>query len=1642
MTTSASDEPFSIYESGGSALAQALRDILERYRAAAKTEREKGTYFEQLVLAYLRNDPLQKSLYENAWTFADWAAAQGMSAKDTGIDLVAKIVGEDKFCAVQCKFYPAGYRIRKEDIDSFFTASGKKHFGRRLIIDSTDGNWTENAEDALVNQNPVALRLSLADLEDSPIDWSRFVHDGKVVQAAKKELMPHQRDALDAVRKGFAEGDRGKLIMACGTGKTFTGLKIAEDRAGVGKTVLYMVPSLSLMSQSVREWTNDAAVPLRCFAVCSDAQVGKRQGRDDFADIATHDLAYPATTDAKKLAQEIAEPAPDKMTVVFATYQSIEVISKAHFINGMGAFDLIICDEAHRTTGAIFEDQTESYFTRVHSDENVQGAKRLYMTATPRVYGENVKQKAEESSVELCSMDNEELYGPTFFARGFSWAVENQLLTDYKVIVLAVDEGTVAEGIQRSLTEGSELKLDDATKIIGCYKALSKQNLQDDAATDPEPMRRALAFCKDIKTSKLVTQQFASVVDEYVASELEQAGDSEEHPPRLRCALDHVDGSFNAKRREHLLKWLKEDADGECRILSNARCLSEGVDVPALDAILFLHPRKSQIDVVQSVGRVMRRAPGKKMGYVILPIAIPAGMPPEEALNDNERYRVVWQILNALRSHDERMDATINKIDLGVNVSDKIEIVAVSNTLPTRNKTMPEAAGLGKGSGDTDEREPSISPSAEPQQLPLWVDEFATAIMAKIVKKCGRRTYWEDWAGDIAKIAQTHITRINAIIKDPGTKTRQAFDDFLAELRDDLNPSVTEDEAVEMIAQHVITKPVFDALFEDYSFASNNPVSQAMEAIFRVVQPDALSVEAETLEKFYASVKRRAAGIDNAKAKQAIIVQLYDSFFRNAFPRMTERLGIVYTPIEVVDFILQSVDEVLEAEFGQTIGSKGVHILDPFTGTGTFITRLLQSDLIKPEELEHKFRNEIHANEIMLLAYYIAAVNIEAAYHGVKGGGYAPFKGICLTDTFQLYEQDRDMVANLMPDNSERRTAQKRRDIRVVVGNPPYSAKQKSANDNAANLSYPRLDARIEQTYAAASRATNKNDLYNSYIRAFRWASDRIGDEGVVGFVSGAGWLDKSFADGMRRHLTAEFTSLYILNLRGDIRRNMLSNGTSGEGENVFGQGSTTGIAVSILVRNKKKKGASIYYADVGDNLRTAEKLLYLRSNPSFASLARENKLQHLTPDANDDWLNQGNESFEKFIALGDKRKGAPTPLFENYTLGVASGRDTWCYNFSRSELSKNIEKFVAFYNSEVDRYRQSNSGEAASDFVSKDLSKVSWNRNALEDLERGKRYTSSPKEIFRAIYRPFTRTNLYCSRQLNAMLYQNQRIFPTSSATNLVISVTGVAPRSGTFSVLMLDSIADLQSMDNGQCFPLKIYEPAAEGADLFSDAGASFSERSGISDHALSKFRAAYPTLAISAEDVFYYVYGFLHSDEYRALYKNNLSKSLPRIPLTKSSADFLTFRDAGHSLAKLHVGFDEVEPYPVTIAEGDLSLAVIDEPKSFFRVDKMKFGGKRGAVDKSVVIYNDNITMVGVPLEAYAYVVSGKPALQWVMERQKVTTDTASGIVNDANRYAIETVGDPAYPLKLFQRVITVSLETMKIVRSLPKLDLMDA
>ncbi len=1097
----------------------ALQKLLERFRTAAKTNREAGTYFEELIVQYLRHEPAYRDLYREVEPWADFAKRNGLDARDTGIDLVAETVDHD-YHAIQCKLYDPDYKLQKSDIDSFFTASGKEPFKHRVIV-ATTSHWTEHAEDALLKQQIPVTKIDLFALENSLLDWAQFEPKAEQPKLkGQKQLRKHQEQALKAVLSGLKEHERGKLLMACGTGKTFTSLKIAEAHAGAGKRVLFLVPSLALLSQTLTEWSQESSVPLHNFAVCSDSDVGKKRKKDDDSvQTYAHELQYPATTDPRRLAEELHRRHDKKhMSVVYATYHSIDVLSRAQKKHELPAFDLIICDEAHRTTGAKFEGEAESHFVKVHDDDFLKAKKRLYMTATPRIYADTAKAIAERDEVALYSMDDETKFGPELHTITFSQAVKQGLLVDYKVIVLSVSASHVSRRIQELLRdENNQLRVDDAAKIIGCWKALSKKDFKENTPEDADPMKRAVAFCQVIepstnaKTHKVSSKNIASIFQEVV--EAYQATAEGEPESTLKCEAAHVDGSMNATEKEEKIAWLKEGGATEtCRILSNVRCLSEGVDVPALDAVLFLTPRSSQIDVVQSVGRVMRKAPGKTRGYIVLPVVIPEGMKPHEALNDNKLYAVVWQVLQALRSHDDRFDAMVNKLDLTGADRSKMEVIAITDKLSRKAKASTDSQAKGAHSIGALAAKP---PAPQQDEMEFEIGEVERAIYAKLVEKVGNRRHWEDWAKDIAKIANTHIDRIKGIIENKKyVKEREAFEKFAYELRDDLNDSITDDEIVEMLAQHMVTKPVFDALFAGNSFASQNPMSKAMQEVLDVLQPHRLDKEVSQLEAFYASVKLRAEGIDSAEGRQKIIVELYDKFFRNAFPKMSERLGIVYTPVEIVDFILKSVDHLLRTEFGQNLGSEGVHILDPFTGTGTFITRLIQSGLIDKKDLPKKFKHEIHANELVLLAYYIAAINIEAAYNGVIGGEYTPFEGICLTDTFQLYEKE-DLVSELLVDNSARRVKQKKLDIRVIVGNPPYSVGQKAANDNNKNVAYPLLDARIASTYAAQSDAVLKNALYDSYIRAIRWASDRIGNRGIVGFVTNANFVEASAAAGV-----------------------------------------------------------------------------------------------------------------------------------------------------------------------------------------------------------------------------------------------------------------------------------------------------------------------------------------------------------------------------------------------------------------------------------------------------------------------------------------------------------------------------------------------
>ncbi len=1581
-------------------MTKTIDSVLSELRAASSSARELGDRFERLMRGYLATDPLYAERFESVWLWQDWRGREG--EPDTGIDLVAA-ERDGGVCAIQCKFYDPSHRLEKSDIDSFFTASGKSPFTSRLIISTTD-HWSVHAEKALDKQQIPVTRLRVRDLAASPVDWSTFspARPGEIRLRETKSLHPHQEEALTAVLGGLREADRGKLIMACGTGKTLTSLRIAEAFARQGgqeasASILLLVPSISLLSQTVREWTAEAEAEMRAFAVCSDTKVGRHS-----EDISRHDLAFNATTDAKKLLAQFSaadtsgNPASE-LSVIFSTYQSLAVIHEAQGL-GLPSFDLIICDEAHRTTGATLAGEEESHFVRIHDGDYIGADKRLYMTATPRLFDDSTKSRAKERDALLCSMDDETLFGSELHRLGFGEAVERGLLTDYRVLVLAVEEKYVAKTFQRQLADAnSELNLDDAVKIAGCWNGLIGRG--EDAIGGDQvsngPMQRAVAFSRSIKDSKRITALF-----EEVTSQLVQADD----PEPGRCVAHHVDGTFNALRRNAELDWLRSPFDGDsrtCRILSNARCLSEGVDVPGLDAVLFLNPRHSVVDVVQSVGRVMRKSKGKEYGYIILPVGVPADVAPEEALRDNKKYKVVWQTLQALRAHDDRFNATINKIDLSKSRPDAISVIG-----------MPGGGGEADGSG---------------QQLGLAfpVEEWRDAIYAKIVEKCGDRLYWESWAADIAEIAERHSTRIRALLDDPSSRAGKAFARFLAELQTDINPALDVDDAVEMLSQHLITKPVFDALFDGYDFARLNPVSQTMQRVLDAIGDQGLGQERESLEQFYESVRMRASGIDSDEGRQRIITELYEKFFRNAFPKLADRLGIVYTPIEVVDFMVGSVEAILRSHFDCSIGNQDVHVLDPFAGTGTFLVRMLQSEFMQPANVEQSFTNELHANEIVLLAYYIAAINIESAFHQRHGGEYRPFPGIVLTDTFQLAEKPIEIEGLERRKNHDRVVEQQEREIRVVIGNPPYSVGQTSQNDANQNLKYPAVDGRIDATYASRSNATLRRNLYDSYVRALRWASDRIGTRGVVAFVTNGYFIDGRSFDGLRKSLIDEFDTVYCLNLRGN-QRGVQGELSRREGGKIFGSGSRAPVAITLLIKDgTRAANATLRYFDVGGYLTREEKLERLRSLEDIRSVPWE----EIEPSPEGDWIDQVDSAYLKLLPLASKDEASKRSVFVGAGPGLSTGRDPWVYNFDRGSLEANVARTIDSFNEEAARIEPELAGLSAAEAkvlveqsLNTDSSRISWSRALKGRLARQKGpIRLAPDHIAVGSYRPFCKQWVYFDPVLNEASSGQTRYFPHDGAENLAIVTTGPGARRE-FSALMVDTVPNLHFQDSGQTFARYRYELDGDAGTLLEHAEASTGRASNISPEALRAFQTHYGDSAISADDVFFYVYGSLHAPEYREKFAGELRKSLARLPMHDA---FWDFTRAGRELADLHLNYETATPF-----ELDEKVTAPAHPAAdhLYRVKKMRFAKGN---DRSTIVYNDNLTLSGIPTAAYDYLVNGRSAVEWVMDRYQVRIDKPSGVTNDANAYS----SDPRYIVDLLGRVITVSLRTLEISGSLP-------
>ena len=1648
----------------------AFEALLESIKQASNNiKRDAGTRFETLIKDWLTQDQPYRDLFSKVETFEEWASSHPdlkQSGKDIGIDLVATLEDDPKaFAAIQCKFYDKEAVIPKSGVDSFIAASNRDYFKQRYII-TTNENWSGNALAEMQNVTPPIQLVGRSMLASSQINWSVYLQTGKVVQQKKRTPRKYQEEAIQRVLEGFKTNVRGKLIMACGTGKTFTSMKIAERMEGNNGFVMFLVPSLALLSQTLTDWKRQCAVPIHAFAVCSDSTTGKADLKNVDETTSASDLCYPATTKAERLAEEVKK-ARNKtgMTVIFSTYQSIEVVSEAQHKFGMEEIGLIICDEAHRTAGGHYQDESDAPFQRIHSDEFIKGKKRLYMTATPRIYGDVVKEQKNNGEVVLYSMDDEQIYGPTFHTITFSQAVALGSLVDYKVIVLSVEENILKERAlsDYELVQSGGLPVKHAAKVIGCWRALSKLDLKDEVSMsdDRQPMRRAVGFAQIIEpnmkyldrtSSKRFTENFESTIEEFKDQQFCDLSKKDNSLSRevydlsypLKCETRHIDGSMNSTEKDSLLNWLREEPEENvCKILFNVRCLSEGVDVPSLDAVLFLSPRKSQVEVVQTVGRVMRVSPrtGKKRGYVIIPIVTPADLDPSVALNNNADFDVVWQVLNALKSIDTEFGAIVdgqrNIID-----SSKIEVVCITN------KKLNKKA----------KKDPKKIPPKRPKppKPPLPVQEvfdfnhdeiLEQEIRARIVKRVGNRREWGDWAEDVGKICQLQIKHINDVLKDPTkTKSRQTFESFKKELKATLNDNLTDDEIVEMLGQHVVTQPILDALFTiqtsegtAYEFSKQNPIAVAMTSMMDTLDRESMKLATKSLEDFYRSVRNRTRTIKTSADRQLLIKELFEKFFKAAFPKQQEKLGIVYTPIEIVDFINQSVADLLKKEFNCNISDDGIHILDPFSGTGTFIARLMQSGLISTDRLPSKFEHELHANEIVPLAYYVASMNIEGVFHELcPNEVYQPNKVMIWTDTFANNKQSNIFTTELGKNNA-RLAALNRQNIRVIVGNPPYSVGQESANDDNQNDHYEELDARLAATYVQETASSNKNKLYDSYIRAYRWASDRIGNQGVIGFVTNAGWLDSSSADGMRKCITEEFNSIYIYHLKGNARTQGVQR--QKEKDNVFGEGSRAPVAIVFLVKNPRSSDrGKIYFHAVDDYLTREEKLAALKRDRSISNTS----MNVIVPDAHGDWFNQRDDSFSHFMRM-DGKKTKEVAIFKDYSLGVNTNRDAWVYNSSRQTVIDSTKRSVLAFNKALGEL---NSGTDASSVRQKYIKDVAWSSSLVFRLERKIPSDFSERRIQKSLYRPFFKQNLYFDPE-SGFTHRPGRwryIFPDSKAKNLAICSSGVdnlvicinqnAKDAGQIA-LMTDHIADLHFNGDTQCFPRWLPGEQTKGAEGSLDFGESKEMPSGFSQDALPHFQAAYPGKPITEDDLFYYIYGILHSEDYRTGYANNLMKELPRIPRVATYEQFMAFVEAGQELARLHVHFEDVELYTGVKIE----FTKIGQPS--YRVTQMKWGkikGKTGnaAKDKTTLIYNDWITVKNIPLEAQEYVVNKKSALDWVVERACVSIDKVSDIVNDFNDYAAD-MGSERYPLDLFLKVITVSLQTMEIVKGLPKLEI---
>ena len=1495
------------------------------------------------------------------WPWKKWAHDNGIERPDEGIDIVAEENNGD-LCAIQCKCYADDGSIDLKALGTFMTAAGTYNM-KNLILVYTGDHVTEKAEFHLKKRNGAILTQET--LRSAAVDWSGFP---RLKAKNPHDLRVYQQDALNGAVDGFKTGNRGQLLMACGTGKTLVSLRVAESVTPKNGIVLYLVPSITLIQQSMRAWSENRKTGHYYIGVCSDKTVSGEEG-------SIAELECPVSTDPNDLYGYLMKRPLDRMTVIFCTYNSIQVVADAI---GRKPIDLALCDEAHRTIGGA----GDSYFTTVHDDANIPIRKRLYMTATPKIFTDKMRRAANAQKKTIYAMDDEKVYGPVFYELKFDDAVHKyEALADYRVRIAFIDPSLMDPDLQASMTdEQGLLPINDKNKMVAAWHSMLHPDRDDESE---RLLQRVIVFSNTIKASK----RFAGTLDDKSKGIPQDSFKGvinkvkETKPSGKDADVRHVDGKTRALERKKQLRWLGESNDepDKCRILTNARCLSEGVDVPALDGVVFMEPRKSMVDVVQAVGRVMRLYPGKEYGYVVLPVAVPAGVDVNKTLDDGKTWKVVWEVLNALRSHDHTLAADINKLVLDKKISkdgsvgEKIRLISVTDYEPNT----------------TSDR---------------FFAKFYPKLASKLVEKVGDIDYYDMYGRELGEAASSIDGQIKILMGHRGQMSEE-IRKLHKNMKIMINGSVTEDGTVQMLAHHIVLSRVFDALFQG-KFKSHNPISTALENLTKKAR---FETELKGLEKFYADAQMELRGITTREARQNFIKKIYGNFFKSAYKKGSEKHGIVYTPVEVIDFIIQSTEVILREQFGCCFNDRSVSVLDPFTGTGTFITRLLESGLIT-NNLYEKYRDDLHANEIILLAYYVASVNIETTYQSLNDGGkYIPFSGICYTDTLNLhpmymeekrYRQVTSRLDGTFKKAHERVKRQNESCLLIIMGNPPYSAGQSNYNDENPNVSYPYIDDRIRNTYRKKTEASNVNSLYDSYIRSFRWASDRVGRSGIIAFVTNAGFIMSDAGAGVRACLHKEFTDVWCFDLRGNAR----TRGKTRKREcgNVFGAGSRAPVAITILVKNPDKKEHAIHYKDIGDYHAMEQKLKIVRD---VASISGIEYWQIINPDRYHDWIRQRNPFFTEYTPMGsdESRSGNRNAIFNVHSNGIKTNRDAWMYSSSKTKLSKNMRQHIEFCNKQDLRNPRL------------DPTQGKWTDELSARLTRLRsRPTFEQKLIRTALYRPFFKQCIYFEEKVFiTRSYKIPSFFPKTNSENRVICVP--YGFTGDFSTLITDVTPDLHIVASNQCFPLYTYDQNDK----------RMVQKENITDYAIWEYWEYYHDRKIAKTDIFYYVYGLLHHPEYRKKYANNLFRELPYIPM---APDFWAFSDAGKALADLHLGYFDERKNDNRHPLGQIKNS-FGNPRNMAFVRSRDPETGRQTEDQSRLRINGILAYDNIP--KISYTIDDRTPLEWLVDRYKSTTDKNSGITNNPCEDLTEED-----MVSMVERAVHVGVKSDEIIRSLPK------